>query len=50
METITHLKGGEAIVLAFAIAMAAAAFAAASGRLRWPTRPMARPGSVSPPA
>ena len=49
MEAITHLKGGEAIVLAIAMAMAAAAFAAANGRLRWPTRPKARPMPVSPP-
>ena len=50
METITRVKGGEGIVLALAVAMAAAAFGAASGRLRLPRpiRALFRP--VAPPA
>jgi len=48
METITHVRGGEAIVLAIAVAMAAFAFAAANEKLRLPSRSKTRRGLAAP--
>ncbi len=48
METITRVRGGEAIVLALAVAMAAGAFAAATGRLHRPVRSVAAPSAAAP--
>jgi len=48
METITRVRGGEAIVLVLVLAMALGAFASATGRLHRAPRPVAVAAAAAP--